>query len=186
MEQRGSVSMAPIFLRLEVALVGVVLSTSIVSAQQAVRPVNTATAARPAAKAGSLRAAGTTRSLINGVAIDSNRHPLKNVRVRLRNLDINQIEQTAMSNDRGEFSFAVRPEVNYVVELTDQSGKVVAVGDVVRTNVGEVAGAVVAVPARLPALAGIFGDTASSVISAATGTGLTVIDPSLPKLSPRE
>ena len=177
--------MAPIFLRLGVALVGVVLSTSIVSAEQSVRPVNTATAARPAVKAGVLRA-DTARSLINGVAVDSDRQPLKNVRVRLRNLDINQIEQTAMSNHRGEFSFAVRAEVTYVVELTDQSGKVVAVGDVVRTNAGEVAGAVVALPSRLPALAGMFGDTASSVISAATGTGLTVVDPTLPKVSPRE
>ena len=177
--------MAPIFLRLEVALVGVVLSTSIVSAQQSVRPVSTATA-RPALKAGSPRAGSAARSLINGVAVDSHRQPLKNVRVRLRNLDIGQIEQTAMSNERGEFSFAVRPDVTYVVELTDQSGRVVAVGDVVRTNVGEVAGAVVALPSRLPALAGMFGDTASSVISAATGTGLTVVDPSLPKVSPRE
>lgn len=173
--------MAAIFLRLEVALVGVVLCTSIVSAQQSVRTVT-----RPAVSAGSLRAGGAARSLINGLAVDSDRHPLKNVRVRLRNLDINQIEQTAMSNEKGEFSFAVRAEVAYVVELTDQSGRVVAVGDVVRTNVGEVAGAVVALPSRLPALAGMFGDTASSVISAATGTGLTVIDPSLPKLSPRE
>ena len=178
--------MAPIFLRLEVALVGVVLSTSIVSAQQGVRPVSTATAARPAAKAASVRSGSAARSLINGVAVDSDRQPLKNVRVRLRNLDVNQIEQTAMSNERGEFSFAVRAEVTYVVELTDQSGKVVAVGDVVRTNVGEVAGAVVALPSRLPALAGMFGDTASSVISAATGTGLTVVDPKLPKVSPRE
>ena len=178
--------MAPIFLRLEVALVGVVLSTSIVSAQQAVRPVNAAASVRPAAKAGSLRAGTTARSLINGVAVDSDRQPLKHVRVRLRDLDVNQIEQTVTSNERGEFSFAVRADVNYVVELTDQSGKVVAVGDVVRTNVGEVAGAVVALPSRLPALAGMFGDTASSVISAATGTGLTVVDPSLPKVSPRE
>lgn len=178
--------MAPIFLRLEVALVGVVLSTSIVSAEQSVRPVSTATAARSAVKAGSVHAAGAARSLINGTAVDSNRQPLKNVRLRLRNLDVNSIEQTTMSNERGEFSFAVKAEVTYVVELTDQSGKVVAVGDVVRTNVGEVAGAIVALPSRLPALAGMFGDTASSVISAATGTGLTVVDPTLPKVSPRE
>lgn len=186
MEQRGSAGMAPIFLRLEVALVGVVLSTSIVSAQQTVRPVNTPPTARPAVKAGALRPDSGARSLINGVAVDSDRLPLKNVRVRLRNLDVNQIEQTTMSNERGEFSFAVRADVTYVVELTDQSGRVVAVGDVVRTNAGEVAGAVVALPFRLPALAGMFGDTASSVISAATGTGLTVMDPTFPKVSPRE
>ena len=178
--------MTPIFLRLEVAIVGVVLSTSIVSAQQNIRPVSSKSAARPAVKAESVRGGGATRSLINGVAVDSDRHPLKNMRVRLRNLDLNKIEQTALSNERGEFSFAVRPDVPYVVELTDNSGRVVAVGDVVRANVGEVAGATVALPSRLPALAGMFGDTASAVISAATGTGLTVVDPALPKVSPRE
>ena len=63
------------------------------------------------------------------------------------------------------------------------AGRVVAVGDVVMANVGEVAGAVVrSVP---PAGArGLFGDTASSVISAATGIGLRVVDPTLPKVSP--
>jgi len=178
--------MTGMFLRLEVALMGVVLSTSIVSAQQSVRPVSTASAARPAVKAAALRGGSAARSLINGVAVDSDRHPLKSIRLRLRNLDLNQIEQTALSNERGEFSFVVRPDVPYVVELTDNGGRVVAVGDVVRANIGEVAGATVAVPSRLPALAGMFGDTASSVISAATGTGLTVVDPTLPKVSPRE
>lgn len=185
MEQKGSIGVSPIYVRLAVALAGVLLSTSIVSAQ-AIRPVSTTKAVRPAVKAGSVRAGRETHSLINGVAIDSDRHPLKQVRVRLRNLEINEVEQTAISNDRGEFSFSVKPDVPYVVELTDQTGRVVAVGDIVTTNVGEVAASIVSLPSRLPALAGLFGETASSVISAATGTGLTVVDPDLPKVSPRE
>ena len=151
-----------------------------------VRLASTTKAVRPAVKAGSLRAGREARSLINGVAMDSDRHPLKQVRLRLRNLEINEVEQTALSSERGEFSFAVRPYVPYVVELTDQTGRVVAVGDIVTTNIGEVAASIVSLPSRLPALAGMFGDTASSVISAATGTGLTVVDPDLPKVSPRE
>jgi hypothetical protein len=186
MEQKGSIGVSPIYVRLAVTLAGVVLSTSIVSAQQAVRLASTTKAVRPAVKAGSLRAGREARSLINGIAMDSDRHPLKQVRVRLRNLEINEVEQTALSSERGEFSFAVRPDVPYVVELTDQTGRVVAVGDIVTTNVGEVAASIVSLPSRLPALAGMFGDTASSVISAATGTGLTVVDPDLPKVSPRE
>ena len=78
------------------------------------------------------------------------------------------------------------PDVPYVVEVADQAGRVVAVGDIVTPNAGEVAASVVSLPSRLPALAGLFGETASAVISAATGTGLTVVDPLLPKVSPRE
>jgi hypothetical protein len=187
--------MAPMHVRLKVALAGVVLSTSIVSAQQAVRPAlsrvegpGTAVVktARQSANAAAQRAAKDIRSLINGVAIDSDQTPLPNATIRLRNLESNEIEQVLTANEMGEFSFIARPDVPYVVEIADQAGRIVAVGDVIMANAGEVAGAVVALPSRLPALAGVFGDTASSVMSAATGTGLTVVDPTLPALSPRK
>lgn len=164
------------FVRLKVALASVVLSSTIVSAQQAVPPAAAAIKSTPRA--------GRIESLINGVAVDGDRMPLKRASLRLRNLDTNTIEQTTTTNEAGEFSFAVRPGISYVVEIADQAGRVVAVGDVILASVGDVAGTVVALPSRLPALAGLFGDTASSVISAATGIGLTVVDPALPKLSP--
>jgi hypothetical protein len=177
--------MAPMDLRLKVALAGVVLSTSIVTAQPAVRSGSAAVKpARQAANAAVQRAAKDVRSLITGVAIDSDQTPLSNATVRLRNIDANEIEQILKANDMGEFTFAARPDVAYVVELADQAGRVLAVGDVIMANAGEVAGAIVALPSRLPALAGVFADTANSVVSAATGTGLTVVDPALPKVSP--
>ena len=176
--------MAPMNIRLKVALAAVVLSSSIVSAQQAVRPGTAAVkASRPTANVVP-RAEGEIRSLINGVALDSNQNPLPNAIVRLRDLEVNEIEQVMTANRLGEFSFTARPDIPYVVEIADQAGRIVAVGDVITANAGEVAGAVVALPSRLPALAGVFGDTASSVMSAATGTGLTVVDPTLPKVSP--
>jgi hypothetical protein len=193
MEQSRESNMAPMHVRLKVALAGVVLSTSIVTAQQAVRPAvsrvegpgtTVVKTARQSANAAAQRAAKDIRSLINGVAIDSDQTPLPNATIRLRNLDANEIEQVITANEMGEFSFIARPDVAYVVEIADQAGRIVAVGDVIMANAGEVAGAIVALPSRLPALAGVFGDTASSVMSAATGTGLTVVDPTLPKVSP--
>ncbi len=183
--------MAPMHVRLSAALVGVALSTSLVSAQQA-GPSGTAVvtkgvkAARQSANAAAQKAASNIRSLINGTAIDSDQRPLPNATIRLRNIEKNEIEQVVTANEMGEFSFIARPDVPYVVEIADQAGRIVAVGDVIMANAGEVAGAVVTLPSRLPALAGVFGDTASSVMSAVTGTGLTVVDPALPKLSPRE
>lgn len=171
--------------RLKVALAGVVLTTSIVSAQQAVRPdAAGAKAVRQSAKAAASRAAKPIQSLINGVAIDSDQTPLPHATIRLRNLEVNEIEQVITANELGEFSFVARPDVPYVVEIADHTGRIVAVGDVVTVNAGEVAGALVTLPSRIPALANVFGDTASSVVSAATGTGLTVVDPTLPKVSP--
>lgn len=183
--------MAPMHTRLNVALAGVVLSTSIVSAQLAVRPGTAAAvkgvkASRQSANAAVPRTAGDIRSLINGTAIDSDQTPLPNATVRLRNIEANEIEQVVTANELGEFTFIARPDVPYVVEIADRAGRIVAVGDVIMANAGEVAGAVVTLPSRLPALAGVFGDTASSVLSAATGTGLTVVDPTLPKVSPRK
>ena len=179
--------MAPMQVRLKVAFAGVVLTMSIVSAQQAVRPGTAAVkATRQSPHAAAQRAARDIRSLINGTAVDSHQAPFPNAIVRLRNLTANEIEQVVTANEAGEFTFVARPDVPYVVEIADHAGRIVAVGDVIVANAGEVAGAVVALPSKLPAVAGIFGDTASSVMSAVTGTGLTVVDPTLPKVSPNQ
>lgn len=132
------------------------------------------------------RAGQTTQSLIHGTAVDTNASPLPNTTVRLRNLQTNQIEQTLTTNPIGEFTFIAQPEIPYVVEIADQAGQIIAVGDIITTQAGEVAGALVSIPTKLPALAGVFGETAGSVISAATGTGLTAVEAvaSTPPVSP--
>ena len=114
--------------------------------------------------------------MIHGTAVDNTASPLPNATVRLRNLQTNQVEQVFTTNRVGEFTFAAQPEIPYVVEIADQAGQIIAVGDVVVAQAGEVAGAIVAIPTRLPALAGVFGETAGSVVSAATGTGITVLE----------
>lgn len=175
--------MAPIHVRLSAALAGVALFTSLVSAQQAVGPGTAVKGARPA-KSTAMRAARTIQSLINGVAVDSDQSPLPSQNIRLRNLEANAVEQTAITNGLGEFTFVARPTIPYVVEIADQDGRIVAVGDVIVPNPGEVTGSVVAVPGRV--LPGTFSDTASAVKSAATDSGLTVVDPALPEVSPRK
>ncbi|HET9468339.1 MAG TPA: hypothetical protein VFO48_08005, partial [Vicinamibacterales bacterium] len=115
--------------RLKVALAGVVLSTSIVSAQQAVRPGTAAIkATRQTAIAAAQKSARDIKALINGVAVDSTQTPLPNATIRLRNLEANEIEQIITANKLGEFSFVAQPNVPYVVEIADQAGRIVAVG----------------------------------------------------------
>ncbi len=125
------------------------------------------------------------QALINGTAVDTNAVPLANATVRLRNLAANEIEQTVTANYLGQFTFVARPEIPYVVEIADRVGRILAVGDIITAQAGDVAGAIISIPSRVPAVAGVFGDTASSVLSAATGTGITAIEPD-PPLSPEK
>lgn len=125
------------------------------------------------------------QALINGTAVDSQSAPLANATIRLRNLSANQIEQVVTANQAGQFTFIARPEIPYVVEVADRVGNILAVGDIITAQTGEVAGAIIAIPSRMPAVAGVFGNTASSVFSAATGSGIAVIEPP-PPLSPEK
>jgi hypothetical protein len=170
---------------LKLASVGVLLSGAIALAQgPIVRPIAPLGPATPAT-AGLTRAGAATQSMIHGTAVDADTSPLPNATVRLRNLQTNQVEQVSTANQVGEFTFVAQPEIPYVVEIADQAGNIVAVGDVVTAQAGEVAGALVAIPTRLPAVAGVFGETAGSVASAATSTGITAIEASsAPFLSP--
>jgi hypothetical protein len=127
-------------------------------------------------RAGTTSGVGASdRALIRGTAVDRNSRPVPNANVRLRNLQTKQIEQVSSANSLGEFTFVAQPEMPYVVELADQAGRIVAVGDVMTMQAGQVAGALVVFPSQLPAAAGFFGDTARSVMSAATSTGLTAV-----------
>ena len=105
--------------------------------------------------------------------------------VRLRNLKTNLLEKQSNASPTGQFSFVVRPELPYVVEVADAVGRIVAVSDVVVAQAGEVAAAVVEVPVRATGVTGVFADTAGSVISAAAGLGVTVVEAAvLPFVSP--
>jgi hypothetical protein len=168
---------------MKLTFLGVMLSTSLLSAQQPVRPI-TPVATRQPASAAAQRATRDIRSLIDGVVVNSDQTPVPNARVRLRNLAVNAIDEIVTANEAGEFTFVAQPGVAYVAEIADQSGRTLAVGDVIVPMAGEVAGTKVTLPSGLPVLAVVYGDTVGSIVSAAIETGLQVVDPTLPKVSP--
>jgi hypothetical protein len=124
------------------------------------------------------------KCLIRGTAIDSDEVPLPAQSVRLRNLNTSTIEQVSTTDHAGVFSFIAAPEIPYIVEIVDQPGRVVAVGEVMIARSGEVAGGFVMVPAAIPAYSNAFKSTAGAVLSALGGTGLTALAPEAPPLSP--
>lgn len=158
----------------------VLLSTALVSAQTTlpVGPIGPSTTATTPTQ-------GTGKAVISGTAVDAGEAPIPNATVRLRNLVTTQIDQTAVTGSSGRFTFPVRADVPYVVEIVDGSGRILAVGDVVIPASGDAVATIVAIPAKLPTFAGMFTDTAGSVLSAATGLGLTTIQAGvMPFLSP--
>ena len=164
--------MAPMDLKCAAALLAVMLSGVIASAQQA--------GEAPANKQGTCEG----KSLIEGLVVDPHLKPAPGTSVRLRDLHKNAVENSAKTNQAGRFSFAATPNIPYVVELLDKDLQVVGVSHVVVVQACEVAEADVAIPYVVGS--GIFGNTSSAIISAAAGMGLTVVGPALPKLSPRE
>jgi hypothetical protein len=134
-----------------------------------------------------IKASQTGQSVIHGSAVDADASPLPNATVRLRNLLNSEIEKISTANHAGEFTFVVQPEIPYVVELTDLAGRTIAVGNVVTAHVGAVATALVSAPLRLSTSAGVFSQTAGSVVSAATSIGLTAVGANVaPAASPEK
>jgi hypothetical protein len=174
-------------LGLKFALFGALLAGTVAAAQQP--PAQTRDLTKSVGRKPPQATAGTgpqaAASIINGVALAANNSPLPNAIVHLRNLDTKQIEQRSVTDHLGQFVFVVKPDVPYVVEIAGQAGRIFAASDVITTQLGEVAGAMVTLPAPLPAIAGIFRDTAGSVLSAVTGTGMTALDTTVaPQVSP--
>lgn len=130
--------------------------------------------------------ANPDKCVIYGTVLDINGVPLPSTRVRLRNLQTRTIEQVSTTNDMGEFVFVALPDIPYIVEVTDRPGRVLAVGDVIPTRAGEVAGGVVVVPPPVQGYAGLFRATAGSVASAVAATGMTLLQSPAPPLSPEK
>ena len=124
--------------RIKFTVAAVLLSTAVVSAQTTlpigrIGPSTTATTPTQA----------TGKAVISGTAVDASDTPIPNATVRLRNLVTTQIDQTAVTGSRGQFTFSVRPDVPYVVEIVDAPGRILAVGDVVIPASGDAVATVV-------------------------------------------
>ena len=124
-------------------------------------------------------------ALIKGMAVDADARPISDAPVRLRNLDTKEIEQKSTTNAVGEFTFTVKPGIPYVVEIAGKNGRILAVGDVIIAQPGEVVSALLSIAAKVSGGAGLFSDSLGSVISAAAGMGVTAVETTVrPFVSP--
>ena len=118
------------------------------------------------------QAAGT----ISGFAKEAGGQPAANVTVRLRNLDNGQIVGTLRTEPTGAFSFTNVPAGNYIVEIVDGAGRVLAAGaQIVLAQKATMGGIIVTLPASVTA-AGVSGATIAilAALGAATVVGVLV------------
>jgi hypothetical protein len=167
-----------------VFLAGLAVALPVRAGQQAIRSTVMSDAPRNVAR--SAAAAGRSLSMIQGTAIYADHAPIPYAALRLRNLVTARIEQVTTANYAGDFSFLADPGTPYVVELVDNTGRLLATGGMVSAQAGQTAGALVMLPGRVTTLAGLFGNAAGAIISAAASTGITAVTSTTPPESPEQ
>jgi hypothetical protein len=130
--------------------------------------------------------AGKNTSVIAGQATDANGGPLAFAHIRLRNLDSGAVVSQTNADHIGEFIFLVANLGNYMAELFDDHGDVLAVSDPLTVEGGQTVGALIVLPSRTPSLAALFGNSAAAIVSAAAGAGITAVSATGAPLSPEQ
>ena len=135
-----------------------------------------AASAKPAA--GSKLLPGTRSnvlSTIEGKATDANNVSLPNTVVRLRDARRGGIVDSTVTDKQGVFRFRNVDPGNYVVEVLDQTKKVIATSAILNIGTGEAVSAVVSLPYRISGFAGLLGSSGSTAATIGTAVqALTV------------
>ena len=106
-------------------------------------------------------------STIQGNAVNSTNGALTNTLVRLRDARYGHIVDRVMTDKLGSFTFRGVDPGNYVVEIMNPSNDaVLASSQVLNVSAGEAVSALVKLPFRIPAFAGLIGNTTQTTASA--------------------
>jgi hypothetical protein len=105
--------------------------------------------------------------------------------VRLRNLGDGRIVAAGMSDRKGQCTFEGLDGGNYVLELVDDEGRVLAVGHSFTAQPGETIATFIRLGAKLPVFARFFGNAAAAAASIAASLGVTAVVPAGQPASPQ-
>ena len=107
---------------------------------------------------------------IQGSAVDSSNLQLSNTLVRVRDARIGRIVETQLTDKAGMFSFKALDPGSYIVELMANDQTVLTASQLINVNAGEAVSAIVKLPFRIPALAGILSNTTPATAAAMLAT----------------
>ena len=168
--------------RLKVALAGMVLSTSVVSAQQAVRPAGH----RQGANIGSARrGAGRPHPPSMASALDSERKPLQNATSSPpQSGDRTRSSRSPVGRaGRVQLRRAARGSLRRRNRRRSRAASSRS-ATWLRSSAGEVAGTIVMLPSRLPPLAASSARRHFRLFLRRPASASAIVDPALPKVSP--
>lgn len=103
---------------------------------------------------------------LSGVARTTENTPVRFAPMRLRDASTGKIVGYASSDPNGAFTFGTVRSGYYVVEITDQAGRVLATSPLVSANAGDVVSTLIKLPTRF-LMGGLLGS--SGVIGAGAG-----------------
>lgn len=120
---------------------------------------------------------------ILGAAWNADNSPIPAAKLRLRNAITGRIEATTIADAAGQFTFSNIEGGTYVVELVNDSGRVLTVGHAFMVAPGETIATFVRLGARVPWFAGFFENAAAAATSSAASLGVTALAPAAPPVS---
>ncbi|PYR95024.1 MAG: hypothetical protein DMF84_03270 [Acidobacteria bacterium] len=120
---------------------------------------------------------------IMGAAWNADNSPIPEAKLRLRNAITGRIEATTIADTSGHFTFLNIEGGTYLVELVNDSGRVLTVGHAFMVAPGETIATFVRLGARVPWFAGFFENAAAAATSSAASLGVTALAPVAPPVS---
>ena len=119
----------------------------------------------------------TRATTIQGGAFHANNTPIPQARLRLRSVTTGKVEAATEANAVGEFTFSGIAEGIYLVELVNDRGRVLAVGQTFTLAPGETVATSVRLSPKVPWYNGFFGNAALAVASTAAVVGVAAVSP---------
>lgn len=118
--------------------------------------------------------AATSASIIGSVWRDGN-VAVPGARVRLRNYATGRLADTTQANDVGRFVFRNLEGGHYLLEVVNETGKVLAIGQPLAVGPGVTVATFLRLGSRKPWFAGFFQNVAAASVSTASSLGVTAI-----------
>lgn len=122
--------------------------------------------------------------LVIGETVEGDGTPVPSTLVRIRSLDSGRIVADAISDADGQFAVSVPASRSYIVEVTDDRGRLLTVSDPFSPEPGRATLTTLVVKANNQPPLGLFGTTAGAILAAAAGAGVTALVPGGPPASP--
>lgn len=114
---------------------------------------------------------------IVGSAWNADNTGIAGAHLRLRNLSNGKSVSATVADQVGQFRFDTVAEGSYLIELVDESAKVLAVGQMFSIAPGETVATFVRLGTHVPWFAGFFSNAATAAIAAAASEGVTALAP---------